>query len=153
MNDGLQTDVLFLDFSKAFDKVDHTLLLHKLEHYGIRGQILLWITDFLSERRQQVIVEGHYSNAAEVTSGVPQGSVLGPLLFSLFINDLPTNVQCNVKLYADDVLLYTTVRMEEDCHKLKLQAYLNSLEQWVKKWNMVINRAKGEFFRESNKSS
>ena len=71
MNEGLQTDVLFLDFLKAFDKVDQTLLLHKLEHYGIRGQILLWITDFLSERQQQVIVEGHNSNPAEVTSGVP----------------------------------------------------------------------------------
>ena len=78
---------MFLDFSKAFDKVDYTLLLHKLEHYGIQGQILLWITDFLSERKQQVIVEGHYSNAAEVTSGVPQGSVLGPLLFLLFVTE------------------------------------------------------------------
>jgi len=71
MNEGLQTDVLFLDFLKAFDKVDQTLLLHKLEHYGIWGQILLWITDFLSERQQQVIVERHNSNPAEVTSGVP----------------------------------------------------------------------------------
>jgi len=126
MNDGLQTDVMFLDFSKAFDKVDHNLLLHKLEHYGNRGQLLSWLTDFLSKRKQQVVVEGHYSNAAEITSGVPQGSVLGPLLFLYFINDLPANVKCNTKLYADNVLLYTTIRTADDYHKL--QADLNSLE-------------------------
>ena len=71
LHEGLQTDVLFLDFLKAFDKVDRTLLLHKLEHYGIQGQILLWITDFLSGRQQQVIVEGHNSNPVEVALGVP----------------------------------------------------------------------------------
>ena len=149
LNDGLQTDVMFLDFSKAFDKVDHNLLLHKLEHYGIRGQLLLWLTDFLSERKQQVVVEGHHSSSAEVTSGVPQGSVLGPLLFLCFINDLPTNVRCKIKLYADDVLLYTTIRTVDDCHKL--QADLYSLEQWAKKWNMLFNPAKCEFLRVSNK--
>jgi len=151
LNDGLQTDVMFLDFSKAFDKVDHNLLLYKLEHYGIRGQLLSWLADFLSERKQRVVVEGHYSNPAEVTSGVPQGSVLGPLLFLCFINDLPASVKCTIKLYADDVLLYTTIRTVDDCHKL--QADLNSLEQWAQRWNMVFNPSKCEFLRVCNKSN
>jgi len=71
MNDGLQTNVMFLGFSKAFDKVDHNLLLHKLENCGIQGQLLSWLKDFLSERKQQVVGEGHHSNPSEVTSGVP----------------------------------------------------------------------------------
>ena len=152
LDNGLQSDVIFLDFSKAFDKVDHNLLLHKLDHYGIRGDPLLsWLRDFLTNRKQQVIIAGQQSLSADVTSGVPQGSVLGPLLFLCFINDLPDQIKCKVKLYADDVLIYTTINTVEDCHRL--QSDLITLEQWASKWNMVFNPTKCEFLRVTNKTN
>ena len=133
---GLQSDVIFLDFSKAFDKVDHKLLLHKLDHHGIRGGLLSCLRDFLTNRKHQVVIAGQQSLSADVTSGVPQNSVLGPLLFFCFINDLPDQIKCKVKLYADDVLAYTTINTVEDCHRL--QSDLITLEQWASKWNMVF---------------
>jgi len=88
-------------------------------------------------RKQQVVIEGQHSSSAYVTSGVPQGSVLKPLLFLCFINDLPDQIKCKIKLYADDVLIYSTTNSVDDCHKL--QSDLTTLEQWACKWNMVID--------------
>ena len=104
-----QTDVVVLDFSKAFDVVPHQRLLHKLDHYGIRGTTLNLIQNFLTNRTQKVAVDGSSSESARVRSGVPQGTVLGPLLFLTYINDLPSTVSSQVRLR------YRTGQIDEGC--------------------------------------
>ena len=114
LDQGGQVDAVLLDFSKAFDKVSHSKLLLKLEHYGVRGSTLAWIRDFLHNRSQRVVVHGQSSASASVTSGVPQGTVLGPLLFNVYINDLPSCVESTPRLFADDCLLYRVINTTED---------------------------------------
>ena len=94
-----------MDFAKAFDKVPHMRLLYKLGYYGIRGSTHKWISSWLSERSQKVVLDGQASDPVPVLSGVPQGSVLGPVLFLIFINDLPDNIRSSVRLFADDCVL------------------------------------------------
>ena len=93
---------------------------------------MAWLKNFLTGRRQLVLVNGEQSDATEVTSGVPQGTVLAPLLFLCFINDLPTNILSTVRLYANDIILYASINSIEDCHKL--QKDLATLEKWANKW-------------------
>jgi len=135
-----QIDMVILDFSKAFDTVPHRKLLYKLENYGIKGNILKWIQSFLMERSQKVIVEGESSSTCTVDSGVPQGTVLGPLLFLCHINDLPKSVTSQVRLFADDCLLYRPINSFED--HINLQKDLHSLEKWSKNWGMRFNETK-----------
>ena len=106
---GKDVDVIYLDFQKAFDKVPHKRLLKKLWAYGIRGKIHSWVKYFLKGRTQSVLVDGYRSTKAKVTSGIPQGSVLGLILFLNFINDLPLVIQALKKLFADDAKIYQTV--------------------------------------------
>ena len=139
---GHQVDVAILDFSKAFDTVPHKRLLGKLELYGITGNVHRWITHFLVGRNQSVVVDGARSKEEEVKSGVPQGTVLGPLLFLLHINDIVQAVDPSSKcrLFADDCLLYRVIKSTED--QTTLQRDLNSLEHWASKWGMRFNASK-----------
>ena len=131
-------DLVFIDFSKAFDRVPHNLLIRKLETYNLDRNVLGWIKAFLSHRTQRVMVGNSYSDEISVTSGVPQGSVLGPILFLLYINDLPDTIDCQIRLYADDVVLYTEVVSNEE-FSYQLQTNIDRLSQWCSKWKMSIN--------------
>ncbi len=137
---GNQVDIVLLDFSKAFDKVPHQRLYHKLNYYGVRNNILSWITDFLSNRTQTVLLDGNKSSTAEVTSGVPQGTVLGPLLFLTFINDLPEETSSDARLFADDCLLYREIKTSADTEIL--QRDLTALERWESTWQMAFHPQK-----------
>ena len=109
MQMGKQTDLILLDFSKAFEKVAYEKLLLKLHQYGIRGDILHWIKDFLDNRKQNVVINVINSDEVPVSSGVPQGSVLGPILFLAYINDLPKHVKSKVRLFADNTAMYLAI--------------------------------------------
>lgn len=137
INNRGQTDIILLDFSKAFDCVCHRKLLIKLKSAIGEGLLFSWIENFLTNRSQFVQYEGHISNIVPVTSGVPQGSVLGPLLFLIFINDLTSNINCNIKLFADDCIIYKEVTSYTD--HINLNECLTKLADWCAKWQMSIN--------------
>ena len=144
LNKGLETDVIYLDFSKAFDKVDHALLLKKIQFYGIKGRLYDWIKDFLSNRKQIVTVDGQHSSPEDVTSGVPQGTVLGPLLFLLDANDLEEVVNfASSSSFADDTKLSAAIEKESDM--TLLQNDLNKVVEWSLQNNMVLHEGKFEY--------
>lgn len=149
LNENNQIDCIFLDFSKAFDRVPHNRLCEKLSYYGIRGPLLLWIKHYLFNRHQRVIIDGTSSYPSVVSSGVPQGTVLAPLLFLCFVNDIPLNVKSKIKLYADDILLYRTINSVADC--TLLQNDIDSLTKWSSTWQLPFNLNKCEFLRVTNK--
>ena len=137
---GGVVDAIYLDFAKAFDTVPHSRLLGKLRSYGINGNILKWIEAFLRNRTQVVKVNGEESFSAPVLSGIPQGSVLGPLLFVIYINDLPDNINSDSFLFADDTKILRHITSAED--SVKLQRDLKALEDWSKKWLLQFNADK-----------
>ena len=139
MAKGKQTDILVMDFVNAFDKVNHSLRVHKLHHYGIQGKLLTWISDFLKDRRQAVVVNGIRSDFIKVQSGVEQGSVLGPCLFLVYINDLPDLLTAHARLFADDTAVYDVVESPEDQDHLQ---NLDQLAEWEKRWDMVFHPEK-----------
>ena len=142
MQDGLQSDVCVLDFSKAFDKVGHQRLLEKLRWYGIGGETNGWIESFLTNRTQSVLVEGVSSSTVPVLSGVPQGSVLGPCLFLFYINDIAEGLTSTTRLFADDTMIYLAVKNESDAKHL--QSDLDLLTDWESKWMMEFHPDKCE---------
>ena len=130
-----------LDFAKAFDKVPHARLLHKLDFYGVRGNTNKWISSFLGDRKQQVLLENCHSSSAEVLSGVPQGTVPRPLLFLAYINDLPeVTKSSNPRIFTDDTLLFRPITNQHDSDLL--QQDLTALEEWEKMWQMDFNASK-----------
>ena len=133
-------DVIFVDFSKAFDKVPHQRLLWKLNEMGITGKVQTWIADFLRERTMRVQVNDCISKEFLAVSGVPQGSVLGPGLFKIYINDLPETVQTDCLLYANDVNLWAAVNSTEDADRLQMS--LDQVTCWTENWLLPVNTEK-----------
>ena len=137
ISNGGIVDSIYFDFSKAFDTVPHKRLTAKLKAHGLDGKILAWVEAFLTKRDQVVKVNGELSMPQSVTSGIPQGSVLGPLLFVVYINDLPEVVKSNVLLFADDTKIFREVCSQNDA--LLLQEDIDSLTQWSDKWLLRFN--------------
>ena len=141
---GKQIDIIYLDMSKAFDKVDHTKLLGRLHQYGITGKLHDWFRSYLQGRKQQVTVLGATSREFPVTSGVPQGSLLGPILFLLFVDDLPNTVKTSrVACYADDTKILKSIDSITDCNAL--QSDLNDLVSWSESSGLIFNQSKCKY--------
>ena len=134
---------VFLDLSKAFDRVWHDGLLYKLEFNGISGNILQLIKNFLKDRKQRVVLNGKSSKWESISEGVPQGSVLGPLFFLIYINDIVSNVTCGIKLYADDTSLFSVVD-DENITARALNRDLEKINLWAWQWKMQFNANKTE---------
>ena len=148
-----------LDISKAFDRVWHAGLLHKLKSYGISGQIFSLISSFLSNRRLRVVLDGKSSQEYPVNAGVPQGSILGPTLFLLYINDFPDDVICDIAIYADDTTLYSKCdQVSDPWQELELASELESdlpdTVDWDRKWLADFSAGKTQLvsFDRSNKT-
>ena len=139
LKNGYLTRVVTIDFAKAFDTICYSKLLFKLNLYGIRGNLLRIIESFLSNRSQCVCVNGVKSDSRSITNGVPQGSVLGPLLFIIFVNDLPNIFppEVTTKFFADDAKLYTEITSNDDI--VELQRCLDLLSEWARDWQLEIS--------------
>ncbi len=147
LDNGDHVDIIYFDFAKAFDSVPHKRLLNKLRLYGISGNLYDWIGSFLENRKQRVVLNGCKSDWVTVTSGVPQGSVLGPLLFLLFVNDLTSHIEfCKVKMFADDIKLYA----KEKGNHSKIQRDITKICDWSKTQQLPINPQKCKFLRLGN---
>lgn len=149
INSGKQVDAIFMDFAKAFDTVSHNKLLFKLDLILKNTQLLNWISGYLLNRKQYVSFNEHCSRTVPVDSGVPQGSVLGPLFFLLFINDISHDIPVKVKLYADDCILYSEVENHTD--QIHLNDAFQKVIRWCDKWQMSVNFKKTVFIKISHK--
>ncbi|MCG8113671.1 MAG: reverse transcriptase domain-containing protein [Candidatus Thiodiazotropha taylori] len=141
VDNGKEVRAVFCDISKAFDRVWHKGLLHKLRGIGCSDNVLKWFTNYLSGRRQRVVLNGESSDWVEVEAGVPQGSILGPLLFLLYINDIVKNICCSIRLFADDTSLYVIVERPDQAAQL-LNADLQTISNWAEDWLVEFNTKK-----------
>ena len=132
LDERSSTHVIFLDFSKAFDTVPHKKLCIKLDNIGVRGNVLRWIKAFLSNRQQRVLVEDHSSAWSTVSSEIPQGSILWPLLFLVYINDISTTLIAPTRVFADDCTLFRDIKCRKDC--IQLQNDLTRIYNWSQTW-------------------
>ena len=150
---GIPVDVIYLDFRKAFDKVPHCRLLMKVRAHGIGGHIADWIQNWLSNQEQRVVLNGHSSDWSKVLSDVPQGSVLGPLLFVIFINDLEQDIGNRLLKFADDTKLFGVVSSGKGVDGLRED--LRKLCDWSAEWLMMFNtdKCKVMHFGKSNSLS
>ena len=147
----MNIDICYIDFSKAFDSVSIPKLIYKLSKYGLRENLLNWLTDYLSNRKFCVRINDAVSDTIEQISGVPEGSVLGPICFVLYINDLPDNVTYSTcKMYADDVKLYCIYSDNKDCKKL--QTDINNIANWAANWQLTISLSKTVMLHIGNKN-
>jgi hypothetical protein len=142
--------LVFCDITAAFDRVWHKGLLQKLHNVGIQGELFTWFTDYLCDRYQRVVVQGQSSSWVKISAGVPQGSVLGPLLFLIYINDLPEILEANVRLFADDTSLFIIVEDIEES-TLTLNGDLSALKLWADQWLISFNPQKTDSLYVSNK--
>ena len=149
-NSSKGTDVIFLDLSKAFDRVPHERRLLKLYRHGIDAPLLVWFINSLKDRKQRVTICGTYSNWSPVTSGVPQGTILGPTLFLLKVNDISNVVTSFIKMFADDTKIYREINNAEDT--LALQSDLDFLENWTRSWQVKFNPQKCEAMKITHKA-
>ena len=138
MDEGYEIRGVFLDISKAFDKVWHEGLVFKLKQNGISGNLLNIFEDFLRNRKQRVVLNGQTSNWKNIHACVPQGSILGPLLFLVYINDLAENLSSNPKLFADDTSLFSVVR-DLNTSANEINDDLKKIEAWAHQWKMSFN--------------
>lgn len=139
---GGRVDAVVIDFAKAFDVVPHNLLIRKVLTSGVDARVVRWISEFLRDRKQKVRIGNQFSTTGNVTSGVPQGSVLGPLLFLAYVNDLHVNIQSKVRLFADDCVIYRNIKDSAD--EQILQQDLEHLRDWAEKNDMGINGSKSK---------
>ena len=142
LDHGVQTDVLYFDFEKAFDRIPHQRLLKKLNSYGIRGNVLNWIKNYLDNRTQKVRLNETLSDPFPVTSGAPQGTVLGCLLFLIYINDLPDVINATAKIFVDDLKIYKAIRSPAD--QDDLQDSCTAIDAWQDTWQLPLNYSKIE---------
>ena len=140
VDDGSPVDVIYLDFQKAFDKVPRQRLILKLKSHGIGNSIINWMEQWITDRRQRVVVDGEVSSWKSVLSGVPQGSVLGPILCVVYINDLEEGVTGKILKFADDTKLFR--KSKEIGDKEKLQDDIYKLVKWSEQWQMLFNFGK-----------
>ena len=148
-NNSKATDAIFLDLAKAFNSVAHERLLLKLNRYGISGSLLRWLRNFLTNRKQRVVIPGIHFDWSPVTSGVPQGTILGPILFLIYVNDIQEVVKSTIKLFADDTKIYRELTNPNDI--TILQSDLDSLDRWATDWQVKFNTKKCEVMRITHK--